>query len=92
MLPFGYSAWWQYVVIDAAAKALEKKQFLDQAATLMNRKAALEVRIETTAANRNVGQPNTASNTRNTMGDPNFSGPGGNGNGFGGGWGGGFGY
>ena len=94
MLPFGYSAWWEYVVCDAAAKSLAKKQFMDQAQELLNRKAALEVRIETTAANRNVGQPNTATNSRSTMGDPNFSGPGGSGNGFGfmGGSGGGFGY
>lgn len=92
MMPFGYSAWWEYIVVDVAAKALAKQQFFDQAQELLNRKAALEIRIETTAANRNVGQPNTASNTRNTLGDPNFCGPGGNGNGFGGGWGGGFGY
>jgi hypothetical protein len=92
MMPFGYSAWWEYPVVDAAAKALEKRQLFDQAQALMNRKSGLEIRIETTAANRNVGQPNTATNSRGTMGDPNFSGPGGNGNGFGGGWGGGFGY
>lgn len=92
MMPFGYSAWWEYPVIDAAAKALEKQQFTDQAANLMQRKAGLEIRIEVTAANRNVGSPNCATNSRSTMGDPNFSGPGGNGNGFGGGSAGGFGY
>lgn len=93
MMPFGYSAWWEYVVVDAAAKSLAKKQFMDQAQELMNRKDALLIRIETTAANRNVGQPNTATNTRSTLGDPNFSGPGGGwGGGFGGGWGGGLGY
>jgi hypothetical protein len=94
MLPFGYSAWWEYIVVDAAAKVLAKRQFLDQAQELLNRKAQLEIRIETTAANRNVGQPNTATNSRNTMGDPNFSGPGGSGNGWGfmGGAGGGLGY
>jgi hypothetical protein len=92
MMPFGYTAWWEYPVLDAAAKALAKRQFYDQAQELMNRKAAMEVRIEVTAANRDVGQPNTASNTRNSMGDPNFSGPSAWGNGFGGGWGGGFGY
>ncbi len=93
MLPFGYSAWWEYVVVDAASKALEKQQLFDQAQALIQRKMNLELRIEVTAANRNVGQPNTATNSRNTMGDPNFSGPGGNyGGGFGGGWGGGFGY
>lgn len=95
MIPFGYSAWWEYTAIDAAAKALAKQQMMDQAQELLNRKAALEIRIETTAANRNVGQPNTATNSRSTMGDPNFSGPGGMGNGwggFGGGFGGGYGY
>lgn len=93
MMPFGYSAWWEYPVVDAASKALAKQQLFDQSQELLNRKSALEVRIEVSAANRNVGQPNTATNSRNTMGDPNFSGPGGNyGGGFGGGMGGGYGY
>lgn len=92
MMPFGYTAWWEYPVLDAAAKALAKQQLFDQAQELMNRKAAMETRIEVTAANRDVGQPNTASNTRNSMGDPNFSGPSSWGGGFGGGMGGGFGY
>jgi hypothetical protein len=93
MMPFGYSAWWEYVTCDAAAKALAKKQFMDQAQELMNRKDALLTRIETTAANRNVGAPNTSTNSRRAMGDPNFSGPGGGwGGGFGGGSGNGFGY
>lgn len=90
MMPFGYSAWWEYPVIDAAAKALAKRQMFDQAQELMNRKSALEMRIETTAANRNVGQPNTATNSRGTAGDPNFTSWGVNGGGFG--CGGGFGY
>jgi hypothetical protein len=30
-------------------------------------------RIEVTASNRDVGQPNTVSNVRATMGDPGFS-------------------
>lgn len=92
MMPFGYSAWWEYPVVDAAAKSLAKQQKFDQAQELMNRKSNLELRIEVTASNRNVGQPNTATNSRGTMGDPNFSGPGGNGNGFGSGSGGGWGY
>jgi hypothetical protein len=93
MMPFGYSAWWEFVTVDAAAKALEKRQFYDQAQVLMNRKQALEMRIEVTAANRNVGQPNCSTNSRGTMGDPNFSGPGGSfGGGFGSGMGGGYGY
>lgn len=92
MMAFGYSAWWEYPVLDAASKALEKRQLFDQSQALMNRKAAMEIRIETTAANRNVGSPNVATNSRGTMGDPNFSGPGGSGNGFGSGMGNGFGY
>jgi len=74
MLPYSYSGWYEYVVVDAAAKSLAKKQFMDQAQELMNRKAQLEIRIETEAANRNVGQPNTATNSRNLYGDPNFGG------------------
>ena len=93
MMPFGYSAWWEYVVCDAASKALAKQQLFDQSQELLNRKSALEVRIETTAANRDVGQPNVATNSRDRLGDPNFSGPnGGWGGGFGGGFGGGLGY
>lgn len=89
MLPYSYSAWHEYVVCDVAAKALSKQQLFDQAQDLMNRKAALEVRIETTAANRDVGQPNTATNSRSMLGDPNFGGGMfGNGQGWGGGgWG-----
>lgn len=90
MLPFSYSGWHEYVVVDVAAKALEKQQLFDQSQTLMNRKTALLERIETTAANRDVGQPNTATNSRSMLGDPNFGG-GLFGNGSGG-WGGGGGY
>ena len=92
MLPFSFSGWYEYIIVDAAAKALEKKQFYDQAQALMNRKEALMVRIETTAANRDVGQPNTSTNSRSMLGDPNFGS--GSGNGYSGGWGagGGWGY
>lgn len=92
MLPYSYSGWHEYVVVDAAAKAAAKRQMYDMAQDLMNKKDALMVRIETTAANRNVGQPNTATNSRAMLGDPNFGG-GMFGNGFGGwGSGGGAGY
>jgi len=80
MLPFSYSGWHEYIVVDCAAKALEKQEFYEQANALMNRKLALLERIEVTAANRDVGQPNTATNSRVRLGDPNFGG----GNGFGG--------
>lgn len=82
MLPFSYSGWHEYIVVDVAAKALAKQEFYEQAAELMARKAALLERIEVTAANRDVGQPNTATNSRAMQGDPNFGG------GYGYGWGG----
>lgn len=90
MLPFSYSGWHEYVVVDAASKALAKQQKFDQSQELTMRKQALEIRIETEAANRDVGQPNTATNSRSMLGDPNFGG-GMFGNGYGG-MGGGMGY
>lgn len=90
MMPFSYSGWHEYVVVDVAAKALAKQQLFDQAQNLLNAKEALMLRIETSAANRDVGQPNTATNSRSMLGDPNFGG-GLFGNGAGG-WGGGGGY
>lgn len=72
MLPFSYSSWDEYVIVDVAAKMLAKQEFYQQAAELVGRKEALEVRIETTAANRDVGQPNTATNSRSMLSDPNF--------------------
>lgn len=90
MLPFSYSGWHEYIVVDVAAKMLEKQEFFDQANALMMRKAALLERIEVTAANRDVGQPNTATNSRAMLGDPNFGG--GSGFGWGGMSGGGYGY
>lgn len=93
MLPFSYSGWHEYIVVDTASKALDKKQFADQAARLDMRKEQLLLRIETEAANRNVGQPNTATNSRSMYGDPNFGGGMFGGGGFGGAFGGGgYGY
>jgi hypothetical protein len=91
MMPFGYSGWWEYIVVDVASKALAKQQLFDQSQELLNRKMKLEERIETEAANRDVGQPNTATNSRANLGDPNFGGGiygnGTGGWGMGGGWG-----
>lgn len=92
MLPYSYSGWHEYVVVDVASKALAKQQLFDQSQELLNRKNALLLRIEGEAANRDVGQPNTGTNSRSMLGDPNFGG-GIFGNGSGGwGSGGGFGY
>ena len=86
MLVFGFSGWWEYIVIDAAMKAMVKEESLEKWNALNSSKALQLERIETTAANRDVGQPNAVSNTRSTMGDPGFSNWG---NGYGGGmWGG----
>lgn len=88
MLPFSISGWSEYVLVDAAMKAMQKEESLDKWNSLMQSKAALLERIETTAANRDVGQPNSVSNTRARCGDQNFGSFGGFGSsGFGGGFG-----
>lgn len=68
MLPFSISGWSELVIVDAAIKALIKEESFDQANVLMGIKAQLLERIETTAANRDVGQPNTISDTRANLG------------------------
>lgn len=88
MMPFSISGWSEYVILDAAIKAMDKQESFEKVESLTQKKMALIERIETTAANRDAGQPNSVSNTRSTMGDPGFSGFGG---GLGGsGWGSGF--
>ncbi len=88
MLPFSISGWSELVIVDAAIKALVKEESYDQVAALINERSELLARIETTAANRDVGQPNTVSNTRARCGDQNFGSFGGfGGSGFGGGFG-----
>lgn len=82
MMPFSISGWSEFVIIDAAMKAMIKEESLEKWQALGATKAALIERIEVTAANRDVGQPNSVSNTRSTMGDPGLSSWG---NGFGGG-------
>lgn len=91
MMPFSISGWSELVIVDAGIKALIKEESYDQAQALINERTGLLERIETTAANRDVGQPNTVSNTRSRCGDQNFGsfggfGSSGFGNGFG--WGG----
>lgn len=87
MLPYSYSGWYEYVILDVASKAAAKQESYDQAAELKERKEEMLMRIETEAANRDVGQPNTATNSRAMLGDPNFGGGNGYGNSNGGGWG-----
>lgn len=87
MMPFSISGWSEYVIVDTALKAMIKEESLEKWNALQTSKAQLLERIETTAANRDVDQPNTISNVRATMGDPGFSnwGNGYGGGGFGGG-------
>lgn len=89
MLSFSFSGWSEYLIVDAAMKAMIKEESFDKWQALNQDKQVLIQRIETTAPNRDAGQPNSVSNTRETMGDPGFSGWG-NGGGFGGGFGGGY--
>jgi hypothetical protein len=58
----GISGWTEYVVVDAAIKALMKEE--SDTTALMFRKEALKKRIEESAPNRDVGQSDTISNTR----------------------------
>lgn len=84
MLNFSISGWSEYIIVDAAIKALHKEESFEAAAALKQTKAMLLERIETTAANRDVGQPNTVSDTRTNTGFGNQGGF--SGNGFSGGW------
>jgi hypothetical protein len=87
MLPFSFTGWSEYVIIDAAMKGMIKEESLEKWNALDQSKAAIIERITVSASNRDVGQPNTVSNVRSTMGDPGFSnwGNGYGGGGFGGG-------
>lgn len=84
MLSFSISGWSELIIVDAAIKALLKEESFDQANALMGIKTRILERIETTAANRDVGQPNTISDTRGNAGFYDDGGFGGNGSGMGG--------
>jgi hypothetical protein len=73
MMPFSISGWSEYVIVSAAILGSNKEESFDLVTKLEEQKARLLDRIESTAANRDVGQPNTVSNVRSTMGDPGFS-------------------
>lgn len=69
----GISGWAEYVIVKAAYYALTKEE--SDTSSLVMQLAALTKRIEETAANRDAGQPDTISETRNQSS-----------NGFGPGW------
>lgn len=79
----GVSGWSQYVIIRAAKYALDKKEL--ETTTLDNELLFLKTRIEETAQNRDVGQPDKISNTRSNVGGGSWGGYAGGGSGFGGG-------
>jgi hypothetical protein len=82
MLSFSISGWDEYVIVDAAIKALIKEESFEKADRLEAKKAQLLQRIETTAANRDQGQPNTISDTRSNTGFYDGGGFGGTGHGM----------
>lgn len=58
----GYSGWLEYVITDAAIKAMQKEE--SDCSTLIAQKQALKLRIEAMANNRDAGAPDTISDTR----------------------------
>jgi len=72
----GISGWLEYVIVDAAIKALTKEES-DTTALKMD-KALLKQRIEAGAKNRDAGQPDTIQDTRSGGGGFNQGGFGGN--------------
>lgn len=76
----GVSGWMEYVITDAAIKALQKEE--SDVSVLAMQKQALIKRIEAASMNRDVGQADTISDTRGATGWRN----GGNSGGWGAGW------
>lgn len=58
----GVSGWTEYVIVDAAIKALQKGE--EDVTVLMAEKQMLTDRIQSSAMNRDAGQPDTISATR----------------------------
>jgi len=78
----GVSGWSEYVIVDAAIKAMQKEE--SDVTVLAAQKTLLRARIEESAINRDEGQPMTISDTRqNQRINRGWGGPG---NGSGGGF------
>lgn len=58
----GVSGWEEYIVVDAAIKALAKEE--SDTMVLMEQKMGLLKRIESAAENRDAGEPNTVSDSK----------------------------
>lgn len=68
----GISGWDEYVIVDAAIKAMQKEE--SDVSVLMAQKMALLKRIEAAASNRDAGEPECASDVRGIDGG-SWSGP-----------------
>ena len=80
MTDYNVSGWIQYVIIRAAKYALDKEE--GDTSALTNEIMFLKSRIESSAQNRDAGQPDTIQDSRNN----NFGVVGGPANGWHGGW------
>lgn len=72
----GVSGWTEYVIVDAARKALAKEE--SDTSVLASEKAMLKQRIEESGMNRDAGQPDSISDTRSRSerwGSLGFDGP-----------------
>jgi len=76
----GVSGWTEYIIIDAAIKAMQKEE--SDVSVLMSQKQAMILRIEAAAENRDAGSPSAVTDARWSDGSM----PTGNGSGFGGSW------
>lgn len=65
------SGWDEYVIVDAAIKAMQKEE--SDVTVLVLQKEALRKRIEAAANNRDIGMPEMVSNVRGLDGGPNNS-------------------
>jgi hypothetical protein len=73
----GVSGWEEYIIVDCCIKALAKEE--SDASVFMAQKAALLQRIEEAAANRDIGEPETVSDSKRrnfAWGDPGENGSG----------------
>lgn len=78
----GVSGWTEYIIVDAAIKAVMKEES-DPTALYMQKKDLIK-RIEESSMNRDMSQPSTISDTRSSQRWGRGTGP--NGNGPSGGW------
>lgn len=64
----GVNGWTEYIIVDAAIKALQKEESTESVQILEGQKAALIKRIEESAMNRDAGSPDTITNSRRNNG------------------------